>query len=548
MSTLGDFTVPKIDQSGPHKTGEFTYIDISSIDNKLKRIVEPKRLPANAAPSRAKQRLQPGDVLVSMTRPNLNAVAIVSPDLEGAVGSTGFHVLRAVDSIESRWLLYAVQTNDFVEAMSSLVQGALYPAVRPKDIRAFGIEAPPLDEQRLIVAEIEKQFSRLDEAIVTLKRVKANLKHYKAVVLKAAVEGKLTVDWRNHHSDVEPASKLLERILVERRAKWRGKGKYKETAEPDISNLLPLPENWTWASLEQLSWESSYGTSVKCSYNNSGPAVLRIPNVALGKLDLRDLKFAPDSYEVEPGDQLSVGDLLIIRTNGSRNLIGRSAVIRQPLPSVSAFASYLIRFRLTQQLEIIKWLGAIWDAEFFRVWIEQRASTSAGQHNISMSVLAKLPVPMPPLTEQDQIITEVERRLSVIAELETAVRSNLTRSDRLRQSILSKAFGAHLSSENSWPLALDKEISMKIKSLPTLPAQRESSAEDNRLDLTEVLSRYPKGLPVETLFVEAGYQGDQIDQFYRDLSVLASRIEQEIPSAEETVWPHAGLVKVRLKS
>ncbi len=89
---------------------------------------------------------------------------------------------------------------------------------------------------------------------------------------------------------------------------------------------------------------------------------------------------------------------------------------------------------------------------------------------------------------------------------------------------------------------------MKTKSLPTLPAQRESSAEDNRLDLTEVLSRYPNGLSVETLFVEAGYRGDQIDQFYRDLSVLASRIEQEVPSVEGTVWPHAGLVKVRLKS
>ena len=219
MRTLGDLTAPKIDQSGPPKVAEFTYIDISSIDNKLKRIVDSKCLSAIAAPSRAKQRLQPGDVLVSMTRPNLNAVAIVSPDLKGAIGSTGFHVLRAVDGIESRWLLYAVQTHDFVEAMSSLVQGALYPAVRPKDIRAFGIEAPPFDEQQRIVAEIEKQFSRLDEGVANLKRVKANLKRYKAAVLKAAVEGKLTADWRRQHPAVEPASKLLERILTERREK-----------------------------------------------------------------------------------------------------------------------------------------------------------------------------------------------------------------------------------------------------------------------------------------------------------------------------------------
>ena len=79
----------------------------------------------------------------------------------------------------------------------------------------------------VIVAEIEKQFSRLDEAVTNLKRVKANLKRYKAAVLKAAVEGKLTEEWRKQHPDVEPASKLLERILAERRAKWTGKEKYK---------------------------------------------------------------------------------------------------------------------------------------------------------------------------------------------------------------------------------------------------------------------------------------------------------------------------------
>ncbi|MBI1990303.1 MAG: restriction endonuclease subunit S [Betaproteobacteria bacterium] len=109
-----------------------------------------------------------GDVLVSMTRPNLNAVAIVPPELDGAIGSTGFHVLRARES-ESSWLFYAVQTNDFVEAMCQLVQGALYPAVRPKDIRAYPIPLPPVDVQRQLVAEIEKQFTRL-EAGITLPR------------------------------------------------------------------------------------------------------------------------------------------------------------------------------------------------------------------------------------------------------------------------------------------------------------------------------------------------------------------------------------------
>ncbi len=108
VASLGDVTVPKIDQGGPVGSREFVYVDISSVDNKLKRITEQKTLAVTAAPSRAKQRLKAGDVLVSMTRPNLNAVAMVPQELDGAVGSTGFHVLRATENTEPRWLYYCV--------------------------------------------------------------------------------------------------------------------------------------------------------------------------------------------------------------------------------------------------------------------------------------------------------------------------------------------------------------------------------------------------------------------------------------------------------
>ncbi len=111
---------------------------------------------------------------------------------------------------------------------------------------------PRLDEQRDIVAEIEKQFSRLDEAVANLKRVKANLKRYKAAVLKAAVEGKLTEDWRKQHPDVEPANKMLERVLAERREKWEGRGQYKGPSEVDVSELPVLANGWTWTTVDAL--------------------------------------------------------------------------------------------------------------------------------------------------------------------------------------------------------------------------------------------------------------------------------------------------------
>jgi type I restriction enzyme S subunit len=203
-TTLGAVTEDKVPQTGPDANGDFIYIDISSIDNEAKRIVAPKTMPTRDAPSRAKQKLKAGDVVVSMTRPNLNAVALIPNELEGAIGSTGFDVLRA-NGVIPAWLFYAVQMNDFIGAMSNLVQGALYPAVRPKDIRAFPLRLAPLAEQARIVAKIDELFSDLDAGVAALERVRATLKRYRASVLKAAVEGRLTEEWRRKNPPAETA-------------------------------------------------------------------------------------------------------------------------------------------------------------------------------------------------------------------------------------------------------------------------------------------------------------------------------------------------------
>jgi type I restriction enzyme S subunit len=435
--------VPKIDQSGPPKTGEFTYIDISSIDNELKRVVELKRVPVSAAPSRAKQRLQPGDVLVSMTRPNLNAVAIVSPDLKGAIGSTGFHVLRAVAGIEPRWLFYGVQTHAFVEAMSSLVQGALYPAVRPKDIKGFGLDAPSWSEQQRIVAEIEKQFSRLDEAVANLKRVKADLKRYKAAVLKAAVEGKLTEDWRKQHPHVEPASKLLKHFLAERRANWGGKGKYKEPVISSSANLLPLPPGWCWATLDQTLWQLRSGTAETSKREPTEYPVLKSSAVRQRTIDFSSLNYLQKSQSMRPENFLKLGDFLITRLSGSVDYVGCSAVVKSSSCEGIQYPDRIFCGKLLTGVDGT-YLSYCFQHPRIRKTLEGAAKSTAGHQRISMSDLYPLTLPLPPTAEQVRIVAEVERRLSVIEEVEVAVEANLTRADRLRQSILATAFAGKL--------------------------------------------------------------------------------------------------------
>jgi type I restriction enzyme S subunit len=154
---IGDVVVP-ISKKGPHPgSATFTYIDLSSVDAASKRIVSPAEVATGEAPSRARQNLRAGDVLVSTVRPNLNGVASVGVHLDGAVGSTGFAVLRADEErLNARYLFHWVRTPRFVESMTRLATGASYPAVSDAIVKSSHIPLPPLPEQRRIAAILDE--------------------------------------------------------------------------------------------------------------------------------------------------------------------------------------------------------------------------------------------------------------------------------------------------------------------------------------------------------------------------------------------------------
>jgi len=137
----------------------FNYIDISAINNSSKRIVASRELLGKDAPSRARQLVRSGDVLVATTRPNLNSVALVSTENHGHIASTGFCVLRPNDKVLPKYLFCWVQSPEFVRQISFLVQGALYPAVTDQQVRNLEIPLPSLAEQRRIVAALDAQLT-----------------------------------------------------------------------------------------------------------------------------------------------------------------------------------------------------------------------------------------------------------------------------------------------------------------------------------------------------------------------------------------------------
>lgn len=176
----------------PRKTPDapFRYVDISSVDNNAKRITEARTLAGSEAPSRARKVIRANDVIVSTTRPNLNAVALVPDELDDEICSTGFCVLRALEGVLDPAFLFAfVQSPDFVEALSDLVKGALYPAVTDKQVLAQRIPLPPLVEQRRIASRLNEQMAHVARARAAAEEQLAKIDLLPAVLLREAFRG-----------------------------------------------------------------------------------------------------------------------------------------------------------------------------------------------------------------------------------------------------------------------------------------------------------------------------------------------------------------------
>jgi type I restriction enzyme, S subunit len=165
MRRLSDFCLPT-ETVDPRKSPqtEFRYVDISSVDNRMKRIVGFQTLLGSKAPSRARNRIQAGDIILSTTRPNLNAIAMVSSELDGQVCSTGFCVLRAGPELDQEFLFFCLQRREFVDALVDLVKGALYPAVSDRQVFAQSIPLPDLPTQRRIAAQLKERMAGVEAA------------------------------------------------------------------------------------------------------------------------------------------------------------------------------------------------------------------------------------------------------------------------------------------------------------------------------------------------------------------------------------------------
>jgi len=322
-----------------------------------------------------------------------------------------------------------------------------------RTIADIPLPLPPLPEQRRIVAEIEKQFTRLEAGVAALRRVQVNLKRYRAAVLKAACEGRLVPteaalarsprSTKNGPPAYETGEALLARILTERRQNWQGRGQYKEPATPDTANLPPLPDGWTWASFDQVTTLITKGSSPNWqgfNYCDEGIVFVRSENVRWGTLDLDGVAHLPPAFnDKERKSILREGDVLLNLVGAS---IGRAAIATAEVDGGN----------VNQAVAVIRLVAKKTMKQFAMLWLNSTdgqkrihaEKVDVARANFSLEDTRVLPFPLPPLAEQTRIVAEVKRRLSVVEELESVVTANLQRATRLRQSILQKAFAGNL--------------------------------------------------------------------------------------------------------
>lgn len=465
-AAIRELVVEKVDQAPP--TEPVSYIDIGSIDRDRKVVGEIDEVDRTTAPTRARQWVRTGDVLVSMTRPNLNAVAFVPGRLSGAVASTGFDVLRAI-GVLPEWLFARVRTREFVNDICEGVQGVVYPAVRPEDVRRHQMPVAPLAEQRRIVDAIDSHLSRLDAAVESLERAKAKLKAYRASVLKAAVEGKLVPTEaelaRREKRDYEPAQVLLDRILKERRRRWedaelarlkkacklpkddKWKNRYKELAAPNLSELPALPEGWCWATVDQVAADAPnslcdgpFGSNLKTAhYTSSGPRVVRLQNIGDGEFLDAEAHISQTRFDLLKKHAVVAADIVVASLGTD---LPRAALVPGWLGPAIVKADCL-RLSVDSGLAEAGFIMHALNAAPMKKRVE-RLVHGVGRPRIGLTLFRETALPLPPFGEQALIAEEVSRLFSVTRTLLEQVDIELLRVGLLRQSILKWAFDGRL--------------------------------------------------------------------------------------------------------
>jgi len=352
----------------------------------------------------ARVQLIPGDLMVvegNGSLSQLGRVAIWHGQVSGCLHQNHLIKVRPKPTVKSKWLLYWLMSSsgrEAIEATASSTSG-LHTLSLSK-VGSLPAPIATLEEQEAAIAYIDLHLSRLDETVTTLQGIQAKLKQARASILKAAVEGR-----------------LVERAI-------NNKQRFPVLSVGDICSTKP-----------------TNGRSVPTL--DGGFPVLRLTAMKGGQIDFAEMKGGVWSEEEAAKWIIEEGDFFVMRGNGSIKRVGDGAIAKQ-VPCKVAYPDTMIRIRADPERLDSRYLLHLWRSPLLRSQIESAAKTTAGIFKINQRDIATFRLPIPTLGEQREIVAEVDRRFSVLDQVEAAATASLSRCSKLRQAILKQAFEGRL--------------------------------------------------------------------------------------------------------
>ena len=416
---------------------------ITSADIYGLKDIRPRKQVSEEAVRSSATNVVPKDSLIVVTRVGLGKVGLA--DTQMCFSQDSHALVNRGAKPDTLYALYYL--SQAVSVFKHENRGTTIAGVTKKQLATLPFPLPPLAEQHRIVAAIEEHLTRLDAGVAALKRAQAKLRRYKAAVLKAACEGRLVPQ---DPSD-EPADVLLGRILAERRARWeadelaklRAKGKeplgdawklkYEEPRGPDTLALPALPEGWVWTTLPQLG-ELARGKSKHRPRDDARLYGGPYPFVQTGEV------------------KHSNGTISTYTQTYSEFGLAQSRLWPKGTLCITIAANIadtgILNFEACFPDSVVGFIGRETDSNvrfveyFLRTAKDnlERYAPATAQKNINLETLNALGIPFPPLAEQERIVAEVDRRLSIVREVEAEIDANLARARALRQAVLAKAF------------------------------------------------------------------------------------------------------------
>ncbi len=404
LTQLGNLTAQIVGGGTPSKTSAANFnghIPFMTVKDLKARFVSTTvdHISEEALQSSATTKV-PADTLIVATRMSLGKIA--RPTMDVAINQD-LKALFLHGGVNKTFVEYFWRSKS--QAIQSMGTGTTVKGIRLEDIRSLEVPLAPVAEQKRIADKLDTVLTRVDAVITRLARVAPLLKRFRQSVLAAATSGRLTEDWRESQTS---------------------------------------QTRWHATTFGAIATDLRYGTSKKCEVSGDGVAVLRIPNIGDdGHPDLRDLKFAEfDDSELKKLS-LQKGDLLVIRSNGSVDLVGKTCVVDASAEGL-IFAGYLIRLRFDTTVVAPRFAFFALTAPAQRQRIEITAKSTSGVNNINSDELRSLPVNLPSIEEQTEIVRRVDTLFAFADRLEARLAQAQTAATRLTPALLAKAFRGEL--------------------------------------------------------------------------------------------------------